>query len=103
MGAEFLEEFVLPGQDEGDERAGVRRQRDGGDEPAALEALCRAARAGMSERTFSRRFREQTGTTPVQWLLRARVRRAQYLLEKQRSHGGADRGAGGLRVADGVP
>jgi transcriptional regulator GlxA family with amidase domain len=40
-----------------------------------------AARAGMSERTFSRRFREQTGSTPLQWLLRARVRRAQYLLE----------------------
>ncbi|WP_432118222.1 GlxA family transcriptional regulator [Streptomyces sp. bgisy032] len=40
-----------------------------------------AVRAGMSERTFSRRFREQTGTTPLQWLLRARVRRAQYLLE----------------------
>ncbi|GGO25220.1 helix-turn-helix domain-containing protein [Microbispora bryophytorum] len=35
----------------------------------------------MSERTFSRRFRQQTGTTPLQWLLRARVRRAQYLLE----------------------
>ncbi|MEV4440357.1 helix-turn-helix domain-containing protein [Streptomyces sp. NPDC049577] len=40
-----------------------------------------AARTGMSSRTFSRRFREQTGTTPLQWLLRARVRRAQYLLE----------------------
>ncbi|MEU9633752.1 GlxA family transcriptional regulator [Streptomyces tendae] len=40
-----------------------------------------AERSGMSERTFSRRFREQTGTTPLQWLLRARVRRAQYLLE----------------------
>lgn len=40
-----------------------------------------AARCGLSERTFSRRFREQTGTTPVQWLLRARVRRAQWLLE----------------------
>ncbi|MGW8063763.1 GlxA family transcriptional regulator [Streptomyces ziwulingensis] len=40
-----------------------------------------AARAGLSERTLSRRFREQTGTTPLQWLLRARVRRAQYLLE----------------------
>ncbi|PZT71387.1 AraC family transcriptional regulator [Streptomyces sp. SW4] len=40
-----------------------------------------AARTGMSERTFSRRFREQTGTTPLQWVLRARVRRAQYLLE----------------------
>ena len=35
----------------------------------------------MDERTFSRRFREQTGTTPLQWLPRARVRRAQYLLE----------------------
>ncbi|MET7682539.1 helix-turn-helix domain-containing protein [Streptomyces sp. NPDC005423] len=40
-----------------------------------------AARSGLSERTFSRRFREQTGSTPLQWLLRARVRRAQYLLE----------------------
>ncbi|MFJ3669449.1 GlxA family transcriptional regulator [Streptomyces sp. NPDC090106] len=40
-----------------------------------------AARSGMSERTFGRRFREQTGSTPLQWLLRARVRRAQYLLE----------------------
>jgi len=40
-----------------------------------------AARAGMSTRTLSRRFREQTGTTPLQWLLSARVRRAQQLLE----------------------
>ncbi|WP_037843291.1 GlxA family transcriptional regulator [Streptomyces sp. NRRL F-5126] len=40
-----------------------------------------ARHSGMSGRTFSRRFREQTGTTPLQWLLRARVRRAQYLLE----------------------
>ena len=44
-----------------------------------LDAL--AQHSGMSERTFSRRFREQTGTTPLQWLLRARVRRAQFLLE----------------------
>ncbi|MER5886633.1 helix-turn-helix domain-containing protein [Streptomyces sp. NPDC001941] len=40
-----------------------------------------AARAGTSPRTLLRRFREQTGTTPLQWLHRARVRRAQYLLE----------------------
>ncbi|GAA3303426.1 GlxA family transcriptional regulator [Streptomyces cinereospinus] len=40
-----------------------------------------AARAGMSTRTLNRRFRDQTGTTPLQWLHRARVRRAQYLLE----------------------
>ncbi|MCO5972398.1 GlxA family transcriptional regulator [Actinoallomurus soli] len=48
-------------------------------EDLTLEAM--AARCGMSTRTFSRRFREHTGTTPLQWLLRARVRRAQYLLE----------------------
>lgn len=40
-----------------------------------------AERSGMSGRTFSRPFREQLGTTPLQWLLRTRVRRAQYLLE----------------------
>lgn len=40
-----------------------------------------AARAGMSTRTLMRRFREQTGTTPLQWLHRARVRQAQHLLE----------------------
>ncbi|MFJ3227128.1 GlxA family transcriptional regulator [Streptomyces sp. NPDC086783] len=40
-----------------------------------------AVQAGMSTRTLNRRFREQTGTTPLQWLHRARVRRAQYLLE----------------------
>ncbi|MFD9895796.1 GlxA family transcriptional regulator [Amycolatopsis sp. NPDC059027] len=40
-----------------------------------------ACQAGMSTRTLNRRFREQTGTTPLQWLLRARVRQAQYLLE----------------------
>ncbi|MEV6649647.1 helix-turn-helix domain-containing protein [Streptomyces sp. NPDC051219] len=40
-----------------------------------------AGHAGMSTRTLNRRFREQTGTTPLQWLHRARIRQAQYLLE----------------------
>jgi transcriptional regulator GlxA family with amidase domain len=40
-----------------------------------------AAHAGMSTRTLNRRFREQAGTTPLRWLHRARIRRAQYLLE----------------------
>ncbi|NUK03825.1 helix-turn-helix domain-containing protein [Streptomyces lunaelactis] len=40
-----------------------------------------AAHAGMSPRTLNRRFREQTATTPVRWLHRARIRQAQYLLE----------------------
>jgi transcriptional regulator GlxA family with amidase domain len=40
-----------------------------------------ARRAAMSTRTLSRRFREQVGATPAQWITRARVRRAQRLLE----------------------
>ncbi|WP_327308231.1 AraC family transcriptional regulator [Streptomyces sp. NBC_01298] len=43
-----------------------------------------AARAGTSTRTLIRRFREQTGTTPLQWLHRARIRQAQHLLETTR-------------------
>ncbi len=40
-----------------------------------------AARAAMSPRTFARRFRSATGTTPLQWVLRQRVLLAQRLLE----------------------
>ncbi len=40
-----------------------------------------ARRAAMSTRTLSRRFREQTGTSPTQWVAQARVRQAQHLLE----------------------
>jgi transcriptional regulator GlxA family with amidase domain len=40
-----------------------------------------ANRARTSTRTLSRRFKEQTGMTPLAWVLRARVRRAQALLE----------------------
>ena len=45
----------------------------------SLERIAR--RASMSTRTLSRRFREQVGTTPLQWVLTERVRRAQQLLE----------------------
>ena len=40
-----------------------------------------ASRAHMSPRTFARRFRQSTGTTPHKWLLRQRVQAAQRLLE----------------------
>ncbi|PRY58705.1 GlxA family transcriptional regulator [Glycomyces artemisiae] len=40
-----------------------------------------AKHAGVSARTLNRRFRDQTGTTPMQWRLRLRVHRAQTLLE----------------------
>jgi transcriptional regulator GlxA family with amidase domain len=49
------------------------------DKALDIDALARRAR--MSPRTFARRFRAQTGTTPLQWLLTVRVRRAQELLE----------------------
>lgn len=49
------------------------------DQAVDIDAL--AARAAMSPRTFARRFREQTGTTPIQWLIANRVRRAQELLQ----------------------
>ncbi|MBD1547990.1 transcriptional regulator FtrA [Labrenzia aggregata] len=41
-----------------------------------------ARRAGMSERTFLRRFQAVTGTTPARWLLAERLRRARQLLEE---------------------
>ncbi|MFD4631335.1 GlxA family transcriptional regulator [Streptomyces sp. NPDC058284] len=47
--------------------------------PLTLSEL--AARASMSVRTFSRRFREETGLTPMQWLTQRRVDRARELLE----------------------
>ncbi|CAM3336044.1 GlxA family transcriptional regulator [Kibdelosporangium persicum] len=40
-----------------------------------------AAKATMSTRNLSRRFRAQTGTTPLRWLLDRRVQRARELLE----------------------
>ena len=43
-----------------------------------------ARNAALSVRTLSRHFREQTGSTPLKWLLRARVYRAQSLLETTR-------------------
>ncbi len=40
-----------------------------------------ARRAAMSERTFARRFRDETGTTPHHWILTQRVAHAERLLE----------------------
>ncbi|GAB2620411.1 AraC family transcriptional regulator [Paractinoplanes abujensis] len=40
-----------------------------------------AAHARMSPRTFMRRFTEETGSTPLQWIHRARVDTARELLE----------------------
>ena len=49
-------------------------------EPLDVAAMSR--HAGVSPRTFARRFREETGTTPLQWLLGQRVLEARRLLEE---------------------
>ena len=40
-----------------------------------------AAHANTSVRTFTRRFRAETGVSPTRWLLHQRVDRARQLLE----------------------
>jgi transcriptional regulator GlxA family with amidase domain len=49
-------------------------------EPLGVAAM--AGHAGVSPRTFARRFREETGTTPLRWLLSQRVLEARRLLEE---------------------
>ena len=49
------------------------------DEPHTVEGL--AKQASMSPRTFARRFRAETGTTPHAWITSRRVLRAEALLE----------------------
>jgi transcriptional regulator GlxA family with amidase domain len=49
------------------------------DQPVSLAEL--AAREAMSVRTFTRRFRAETGLSPAQWLISQRLDRARELLE----------------------
>jgi transcriptional regulator GlxA family with amidase domain len=46
-----------------------------------LDVAAMARHAGVSPRTFARRVREETGTTPLRWLLSQRVLEARRLLE----------------------
>jgi len=48
-------------------------------EPVGLEEM--AVHARMSVRTFTRRFRDETGLSPARWLIRQRVAHARLLLE----------------------
>lgn len=68
-----------PGDDHGSLEPTMRwlRQRLG--EQVSLADI--ASHAGTSARTLNRKFRAQAGTTPLQWLVRQRVHRAQELLE----------------------
>ncbi len=50
------------------------------DQPLDVAAM--SSHAAVSPRTFARRFREETGGTPLQWLLSRRVLEARRLLEE---------------------
>jgi transcriptional regulator GlxA family with amidase domain len=70
-----------PAADAGGSLEPTRRwARERLDEPLDVAAM--AAHAGVSPRTFARRFREECRTTPLQWLLAQRVLEARRLLEE---------------------
>ncbi len=49
------------------------------EDPLSVRDL--AQHAGVSERTFARRFVDETASSPLQWLLGARIQRARELIE----------------------
>jgi transcriptional regulator GlxA family with amidase domain len=89
--------MVVPPHRDGGQAQFVPVHVDEADDPANLASLHEwtlqhlqepvtvgdlAAHALMSPRTFARQFAARTGTTPHQWLIRARLMRAQELLEQ---------------------
>lgn len=79
--AQFVD-APIPVRDEGGELLAAVRERALGELDRPLTVPRLAAWAGLSERTFARRFLAETGTTPAQWLIAQRVVRAQRLLEQ---------------------
>jgi transcriptional regulator GlxA family with amidase domain len=78
--AQFIARPVAPGgarSSTGTARAWALRHLD---RPLSLREL--AEQESMSVRTFTRRFREEVGQTPVQWLTQQRIERARQLLEE---------------------
>jgi transcriptional regulator GlxA family with amidase domain len=67
------------------------------DHPLTVEDLAR--HANVSSRHLTRRFRAAMATTPLQWLLTQRIRRAQELLERTNDSIGTIAEATGLGTA----
>jgi transcriptional regulator GlxA family with amidase domain len=95
VGAEVARRMVAPPHREGGQAQFIERSPEDpvgsleGTRAWALERLgepldvaAMARHAAVSPRTFARRFREETGTTPLQWLLSQRVLEARRLLEE---------------------
>jgi transcriptional regulator GlxA family with amidase domain len=77
--AQYVVQPVAPSCD-GTLRDLLEWLRDHLDQTLTVRQL--AARANMSERTFARRFVQDTGTTPQRWLIGQRILLAQQLLEE---------------------
>ncbi|MDX3060079.1 helix-turn-helix domain-containing protein [Streptomyces sp. NE06-03E] len=76
--AQFIEH---PVPEDADRSTSATRQwaLDRLDEPVTLQDMARHAH--MSERTFTRRFRAEVGTSPLRWLVQSRLAQARRLLE----------------------
>jgi transcriptional regulator GlxA family with amidase domain len=81
--AQFVE-VPVPTSDDADADLRAVLQWIGGNLDREMNVHELARRAAMSTRTFARRFKQSTGTTPLQWVLHQRVARAQRLLETTR-------------------
>jgi transcriptional regulator GlxA family with amidase domain len=77
--AGFIPSGAAPAHGDTVVAAAERRLQEHYAEPLRVEDL--SARAGLSSRQFSRRFRGATGTTPLEYLHRERIRAARTLLE----------------------
>jgi transcriptional regulator GlxA family with amidase domain len=77
--AQYIEQPVLASSNEGPLAKTLDWAARHLDRPHSLDSL--AARASMSRRSFTRHFRQHTGTTVGQWLLGQRLALAQRLLE----------------------
>ena len=77
--AQYVDQPVAPSCD-GTLRDLLQWLRAHLDQPLTVRQL--AARANMSERTFARRFVQDTGTTPQRWLIGQRILLVQQLLEE---------------------
>jgi transcriptional regulator GlxA family with amidase domain len=96
VGEEVARRMVAAPHREGGQAQFIRRPREdragGSLEPTRrwaaerleqpLDVAAMSAHAGVSPRTFARRFRAETGTTPLRWLLSQRVLEARRLLEQ---------------------
>ena len=76
--AQFIQRAIPP-TDDGSLEATRAYALSRLDEPLTVAQLAR--HACTSERTFNRRFRQETGTTPLKWLHAQRVDHARRLLE----------------------